>query len=112
MEYLKRVLGIETTYENGDLKGFPNFIGVRYDLRPVLLDGKKAVFVYPKTQLEPVETLKKHLTRIKNGTNLPVVLVLEQITSRQKEYLIRSYFCCILFITVRENCLQVRQQKT
>lgn len=90
MEYLKRVLGIETTYENGDLKGFPNFIGVRYDLRPVLLDGKKAVFVYPKTQLEPVETLKKHLTRIKNGTNLPVVLVLEQITSRQKEYLIRE----------------------
>ena len=90
MEYLKRVLGIKTVYENEHLMSFPNFIGVRYDLRYVLLDGKKAVFVYPKTELEPVETLKKHLVRVQNDTNLPAVLVLEQITSRQKEYLIRE----------------------
>lgn len=47
MENLSRVLGIETTYENGYSKGFPNFIGARYDLRLVLLDREKAVFVCP-----------------------------------------------------------------
>lgn len=59
MEYLQKVLGLKLTYINDDIKHIPNFIGTRYVLRNVLLDRQKAVFIYPKTELEQIETLKK-----------------------------------------------------
>ena len=87
VEYLKRVLGIEVLYENKALEHLPNFISTRYDSQKVSLNGQKTVFLYPKTELEQVETLKKHLERVKKVADCPVILVLEQITARQKEYL-------------------------
>ena len=48
------------------------------------------VFLYPKNELEQVETLKKHLDRVIKSADCPVVLVLEQITARQREYLLRE----------------------
>ena len=90
MEYIKRVLGIEVLYENKALEHLPNFISTRYDSQKVSLSGQKAVFLYPKTELEQVETLKKHLERVKKVADRPVVLVLEQITARQKDYLLRE----------------------
>ena len=75
----------------------PNFISTRYDSQKVSLSGQKAVFLYPKTELEQVETLKKHLERVKKVADCPVILVLEQITARQKEYLLREKiaFICV-----------------
>ena len=96
MEYLKRVLGIEVLYENKALEHLPNFISTRYDSQKVSLSGQKAVFLYPKTELEQVETLKKHLERVKKVADCPVVLVLEQITARQKEYLLREKIAFIV----------------
>ena len=96
MEYLKRVLGIEVLYENKALEHLPNFISTRYDSQKVSLSGQKAVFLYPKTELEQVETLKKHLERVKKVADSPVVLVLEQITARQKEYLLRDKIAFIV----------------
>ena len=71
MEYLKRVLGIEVLYENKTLEHLPNFISTRYDSQKVSLSGHKAVFLYPKTELEQVETLKKHLERCEKGCRSP-----------------------------------------
>ena len=65
VEYLKRVLGIEVLYGNEALEHLPNFISTRYDSQRVSLNGQKAVFLYPKTELEQVDTLKKHLERVK-----------------------------------------------
>ena len=90
MEYLNKVLGIEVTYENAELKHLPNFIVARYRLQMVSMNGKKVVFLYPKTELEQIEVLKKHIVRIQKNENLPVVLVLKEITFRQKECLIRE----------------------
>ena len=90
MEYLKRVLGIEVLYENKALEHLPNFINTRYVSQRVFLNGQKVVFLYPKNELEQVETLKKHLERVKKSADCPVVLVLEQITARQREYLLRE----------------------
>ena len=56
----------------------------------VAMNGKRAIFLYPKTELEQIEVLKKHIARIQKNENLSVVLVLEKITFRQKEYLIRE----------------------
>ena len=90
MEYLKRVLGIEVLYENKALEHLPNFIDTRYVSQRVFLNGQKVAFLYPKNELEQVETLKKHLERVKKSADCPVVLVLEQITARQREYLLRE----------------------
>lgn len=90
MEYLNRVLGIEVRYENNALKNLPNFISTRYAFQIVSLNGQKAVFLYPKTELEQVKTLKKHLERVRKSANCPAVLVLERITARQKAYLLRE----------------------
>ena len=48
------------------------------------------IFLYPKTELEQTEVLKKHIARIRNNENLPIVLVLKELSYRQKEYLIRE----------------------
>ena len=96
MEYLKRVLGIEVTYENKTVDHLPNFIRTRYTLQRVYLDAQKAVFMYPKNGLDQIVTLKKHLERVKKSVDCPVVLVLEKITTRQKEYLLRDKIAFIV----------------
>ena len=90
MEYLEKVLGIKVVYEEALVQHLPNFINTRYKLQIVSLDGKRVIFAYPKIELEQIETLKKHIVRIQQSEDFPVVLIPEQITSRQKEYLIRE----------------------
>ena len=90
MEYLDKVLGVKVTYEDVEFKHLPNFIATRYRLQMVSMNEQKAVFIYPKTELEQIEVLKKHIARIQKNENLPVVLVLKELSYRQKEYLIRE----------------------
>ena len=90
MEYLNKVLGIEVVYMNGKFEHLPNFIATRYRLQRVSMNGQGVIFLYPKTELEQVEVLKKQIARIQRNENLPVVLVLNELSFRQKEYLIRE----------------------
>lgn len=91
MEYLNRVLGLKTYYLNDEIKPMPNYIYARYDLRAVTLDGYKVIFVYPKEELESINVVKKHLSRIGKTETAPVVLILKHMTYRQKEYLLRDH---------------------
>ena len=90
MEYLNKVLGVKVTYEDVEFKHLPNFIATRYRLQMVSMNKQKMIFLYPKTELEQIEVLKKHIARIQKNENLPVVLVLRELSFRQKEYLIRE----------------------
>ena len=90
MEYLNKVLGIEVVYMNGKFEHLPNFIVTRYRLQRVSMNGQGVIFLYPKTELEQVEVLKKQIARIQKNENLQVVLVLNELSFRQKEYLIRE----------------------
>lgn len=90
MEYLKQVLGIEVAYESKAVEHLPNFISTRYVIQRVSLSGQKAVFLRPKTELEQVRTLKKHMERVQISAGCPAILLLEKITARQKEYLLRE----------------------
>ncbi len=91
MEYLKHVLGIQAVYVDDDYSSLPNYINARYRLQKVLLDGRKAVFIYPKTEMEAVNSVKKHIERIEKETGVTVVLIPERLTSRQKEYLLCNH---------------------
>ena len=90
MEYLDKVLGVKVTYDDVEYKHLPNFIVTRYRLQRVSMNGQGVIFLYPKTELEQVEVLKKQIARIQKNENLPVVLVLNELSFRQKEYLIRE----------------------
>lgn len=91
MEYLNHVLGIRIVYKGDVRKSLPNFICTRYQVQEVTLDGKNAVFVYPKKELEAINAIKKHMVRIERTANAPAVLVPDQLTYRQKEYLLRDH---------------------
>ena len=91
MEYLDHVLGIRTVYQDDVIPALPNYIDSRYRVHQVSLDGLEAVFVYPKSELESINAVKKHMDRIKQAAGAPVVLVLERLTYRQKEYLLRDH---------------------
>lgn len=90
MKYLKHVLGIDVTYYEGAIAHLPNFISFRYEVKKVSLDGISAVFVYPKSELEQVAALKKQLDKMHEIVDVPVVLILDKLTSRFKEYLLRE----------------------
>lgn len=91
MEYLNHVLGIRVVYKDDSPKSMPNFIHTRYRVQKVTLDGKEAIFLYPKTELDAVSSIKKHIDRIQRTERAPVVLVPDQLTYRQKEYLLRDH---------------------
>ena len=91
MEFLKSVLGIHVIYLDNDAITVPNFIHSRYRLQKVELDGKKAVFVYPKTDLDSVNAIKKHLERVQRIAGAPAILVPDHLTYRQREYILRDH---------------------
>ncbi len=91
MEYVNHVLGIRVVYVGGDIPSVPNYIHDRYRLQEVSLNGRKAIFVYPKTELDPVNAIKKHFERIQKMTSAPAVLVPDHLTYRQKTYLLRDH---------------------
>lgn len=91
MEYLNQVLGIRVVYKDDAPTSMPNFIYSRYRLQRVKLDGKAAVFVYPKDELEAVSAVKKQLEMIAKTEEAPAVLVPDHLTYRQKEYLLRDH---------------------
>jgi len=91
VDYLTHVLGIKTVYhENEIMHSLPNYILTRYNLKAVTLDGTSAVFVYPISELDSVNAIKKHLDRIRTELGATPVLILERLTLRQKEYLLRD----------------------
>ena len=46
MDYVYRLLGIRTKYEEDAITSVPNFIYARYSLRKATLDGVSTMFLY------------------------------------------------------------------
>ena len=72
MEYLNKVRGVKVIYKDVGFKHLPNFIATRYRLQMMSMNEQKAVFLYPKTELEQIEILKKHIAWTQNNENLPI----------------------------------------
>ena len=64
MEYLNKVLGIKTEIKS-TIEDLPNYLTSRYVIKLVLLDDMYHLFVYPKSSIDNVKTLKTHLDEIK-----------------------------------------------
>lgn len=96
MEYLNQVLGIKAKYADAEIQHLPNFIKNRYRVMKVILNGKKVTFLYLLTELEAIETVKKHIARVEKQDGDPVVLILDHINYRQKEYLLKAHIAFIV----------------
>ncbi|MCR4682042.1 MAG: MarR family transcriptional regulator [Clostridiales bacterium] len=91
MDYLTKALGIKVLYRDHGATAFlPNYLYSRYDLEAASLDGIRVVFVRPKTGLDSVSDVKKHLERIKDAFDAFPVLIPERLTFRERAYLLRS----------------------
>lgn len=89
MDYLNRVLKIQVRYDNTWVcEHLPNFVINRYQIKKVYLDSTAVFFLYPKTDLEQIVSIKKTIDRIQKIEKLPVVLILDKVTYRQKQYLL------------------------
>ena len=91
MEYLKKMLGMNVTYQPDTPVSMPNFIAARYRIERVVLNGKDALFVYPIEELEAISSVKKHLERIEKAQGATAILILDHLTYRQREYLLRDH---------------------
>ena len=89
MEYLNKVLGIKTEIKS-TIEDLPNYLTSRYVIKLALLDDMYHLFVYPKSSIDDVKTLKTNLDEIKKVLNYQPIVILSYITSRLKDYLIRE----------------------
>jgi len=91
MDYLKQLLGIQVRYiRAASHPVLPGYLSSRYTMKKAKLEGIDAVFVHVSDELEPTDVLKKHLGQIEVIFGAKAVLVLDRMTYRQREYLLRS----------------------
>lgn len=91
MEYIERILDIKTEYKVWeDRKKIPFFLTDRYSFKKAKLDETNCLFMYIKGKMEDIVSVKKHVQKLAEIVNIPVVLVLDECLPRQRESLIKS----------------------
>lgn len=91
MGFLEDTLDIKIVYRDDEIQNLPNFINVRYSLKRAKLEGIECIFVYPKKDLDSINAIKKHLDAIRKVVEVPIVLILNRLTYREKEYLLKGH---------------------
>ena len=92
MDYIYDTLGISIRHQKWDKETqVPFFILARYRIECILLDQVKALFLYPKTELDQIATLKKHVARIQKIEKLPVVFALDKMTRQRRQYFLNAH---------------------
>lgn len=97
MDYLEQLLGIKIKEIGKIEKDFPNYISSRYVIKEMTLEGKVVLFVYPKVEITSLPSIRNHINKIKEVNNTPIVLVLEKMTYRQKEFFLKERIPFIVY---------------
>ncbi|MBQ2275717.1 MAG: helix-turn-helix domain-containing protein [Lachnospiraceae bacterium] len=91
MDYLNEVFNIKVKYQEWKEEAkLPYMITDRYSLRIAFLNQKKVIFAYVKGDVEPASTIKKHFLLIHKVASLPIVLILNKCSARQRKALIKA----------------------
>lgn len=89
MDYLCSTLNVITKYEKWEKSNqLPYYILDRYQIELVWIDQIRTLFLYPRTELERISTIKNHIQRIQAVEKLPAVLILNTITRQRRQYLL------------------------
>lgn len=101
MDYLCSTLNVITKHETwAKINQLPYYILDRYQIEQVWIDQVRTLFLYPRTELERIPTIKKHIQKIQTVENLPIILILNAITRQRRQYLLDAR---IPFIVVEKQ---------
>jgi hypothetical protein len=91
MEYIEEALGVKCTRKHWDGQTkLPYFLLNEYDFEEADIDGQECIFLKPKANLAPVNTIKKHIKRLREQSGCPIVLELSAITKQRKSLFIEA----------------------
>lgn len=102
MNFLEKAFHIKIRNEDCAQKyPLPNYILSRYSVKSAFFDKQRVFLLYLKAELDQVNTIKKHIQKLQSFDKIPVVLVLSQITARQRLGMIEGG---IPFIVENKQC--------
>jgi hypothetical protein len=81
MKYLVDTLGIETHAESWESAAkLPYYLNDSYEFARVTLEGVSCLLLTPKSELDTLTAIKKHIAKVREVEPLPIVLQLDGIT--------------------------------
>ena len=91
MEFIERVLHITVREVKPEKPiSLPRFLTSRYCIKMFRFDKQKVFVLEAKVELDKVNMIKNHIHRVQELENIPVVIMTERMTSRQKESFIKA----------------------
>ena len=88
---LTNVFGIPIKYEQWNKENsLPIYITGSYDFQVAVIDTQKCIMVTLKNELATIPALRKHIKRIQEVDNIPIVLVLPTVSSYRRKSLIEN----------------------
>nr|WP_302585266.1 hypothetical protein [uncultured Schaedlerella sp.] len=91
MDYIENTLGIKVHYQPWNhTDELPYYLLDRYDYRQATLDSVRTLFLYPKTELDQLASVKKQIVKIQKFEPLPVVIILKNISRSRLQYMLSA----------------------
>lgn len=88
---LMNVFGIPIKYEQWNQEdSLPLYITGSYDFQVAMIDTQKCIMLTLKEELATIPALKKHIRRIQEVENVPVVFALTTVSSYRRKSLIEN----------------------
>ena len=92
MDYIENTLGIKVHYQSwSHTDELPYYLLDRYDFQQATLDSVRTLFLYPKTELDQLASVKKQITKIQKIEPLPVVIILKNISRGRLQYMLLAH---------------------
>ncbi len=102
MDFINKIFNIKIKYCNNEQQyHLPNYMISRYLIREAFFETQKVFLLYPKTELDSFSSIRKHIEKMKHIEQIPVVLMLNRITARERQGMLESH---IPFIVENKQC--------
>jgi len=89
MDYIEKTLGERVVRQPWqEMKNLPYYLSDEYDMQQTTIGSQECLILLPKGKLPVVSALKKHIGRIKQSWNAPVVIELKTISHQRRQTLI------------------------
>lgn len=92
MDYIENTLGIKVQYQPWSHTGkLPYYLLERYEFQQATLESVRTIFLYPKTALDQLASVKKQIAKIQTFEPLPVVIILKNISRSRLQYMLSAH---------------------
>lgn len=92
MDYIEKMLGVKVNHGPWAMSGkLPYYLTERYQTESVAIGNVHTIFLYPKGEPEQIGTLQKHISRIQQAEQLPVVTVLAAVNRHRRNALLDAH---------------------